>query len=202
MTRTRRVLALTAAVLVTTVGLGACDSEPEGTTTSTTAPKVTAEHTGGPVAGPHNELDSEYASAMFTHARQAVELAAMAGSKSRDEKLRELAKQIQTQHSPYMATLGGWLSGWGEQAPGLGGQEVDHGAHSGHLTEAEITKLGALPAAQFDARWAAAMIKHHRGAIAISKKIQEMGANPEVKKFAQQIVTNQEAEITQLQAFV
>jgi uncharacterized protein (DUF305 family) len=198
MTRTRRVLALTATVLVTAVGLGGCGSESETPSTTPTTP--IAQHSGGPVAGPHNDLDVEYASSMFTHARQAVELATMAQSKSRDEKVKALAARIQTQQSPYMATLGGWLSGWGSQAPGLGGEQSEHADHDGHLSDTEITKLGGLSTARFDQQWAKTMIKHHQGAITMSKKIQEMGANPEVKKFAQQIVTTEEAEIEELRA--
>ena len=177
------------------MGLGACGSEPEPANNPVQA---TPEHTGGPVAGPHNELDITYAKAMFIHSQQAVELATMAASKSNNAEVKKLAETMQAEQSPYMATLGGMLSGWGQQAPGMGGEQGDHSDHAGALTEAEIAKLGSLSAQKFDAEWLKAILKHHQGAISQSKKIQEMGQNPEVKKFAQQLVTVEEPQIAEI----
>jgi uncharacterized protein (DUF305 family) len=199
MTRTRRVLALTAALLVATAGLGACSSD-SPTATTTPAVQATPEHTGGPVAGPHNTADVKYASSMFAHSQQSVELSQMATSKSANSKVKELADNIRANESPGMATLGGWLSGWGSQPPGF--SDAPNGTAAGELTRAEVSKLGALPPNKFDKQWVNAMIKHQQNGITLSKKLLTAGSNPEAKKFAQTMIDTMGQQVTELKALV
>jgi uncharacterized protein (DUF305 family) len=50
----------------------------------------------------------------------------------------------------------------------------------------------------FDQRFIEAMIAHHEGAIAMAKDAQQKAEKPEIKTLAQDIITAQEGEISQM----
>ncbi|MFP1627283.1 DUF305 domain-containing protein [Streptomyces sp. 5K101] len=54
---------------------------------------------------------------MIPHHRQAVELAALVGTRAASPEVRQLATEIRKAQDPEIRTLSGWLSSWGEQVP-------------------------------------------------------------------------------------
>ena len=68
----------------------------------------------------------------------------------------------------------------------------------GMLSVEELDELASLQGPEFDARWAAAMIAHHEGAVAMAEDVLADGKNTETRKLAEEIIANQQAEIDEL----
>jgi uncharacterized protein (DUF305 family) len=62
--------------------------------------------------------------------------------------------------------------------------------------------MAAMTGADFDQMWLEMMIAHHEGAIAQSQTVKANGQNTDVLALADQIITAQQAEITEMQALL
>lgn len=156
---------------------------------------------GTPAAGASasfGDADVTFAQMMIPHHQQAVAMAELAGTRAADPELRKLAGQIKDAQAPEIATMTGWLAGWGRPMPsassGHGMPGMDHGM-PGMMPDADMTKLAAASGTDFDRQFLTMMIAHHEGAITMAKDELARGANPDAKALAQQIVTAQQGEI-------
>ena len=71
------------------------------------------------------------------------------------------------------------------------------------MMHAMMTQMEAMPKTQDpDNDFAMMMKMHHQGAITMSQEELKSGSDAEMKAIAQQIITKQQAEITQLDAFL
>lgn len=207
MTKPLRYLALPTA-LIAALALASCgDGDMSGMNGMTTgAPTASgAPATGAPAAGAKNQADVTFATDMIPHHAQAVEMAGMAPKLAVDAKVKALAAKIKDAQAPEIATMSGWLTGWGAPVPATdGGHDMSGmGGHSGGMMSAqEMTDLGKATGAAFDRRWLELMAKHHEGAVATAKTVIAKGVNPDVKKLAQSIVDSQSAEITEIKAIL
>lgn len=195
MNRTMTMLcgAVAAALLVLT-GCGS-DSENSGDSPGSS--------TGTPAAGPHNEADVSFATDMTLHHSQAVEMADMALATATNAQVKALAAEIKAAQNPEIVQLAGWLTGWGEAIPdtSMGGmQGMDHG--SGMMTDVEMNGLSKATGGAFDRMWVEMMIRHHVGAVAMSRTEVKMGESAEANALAQSIITSQTAQITELRAIL
>jgi uncharacterized protein (DUF305 family) len=68
----------------------------------------------------------------------------------------------------------------------------------GMVDAAAIANLASLKGSEFDTSWMQSMIAHHEGAIQMANAEIAGGANVDAKSMAQQIVTAQQGEITQM----
>jgi uncharacterized protein (DUF305 family) len=148
----------------------------------------------------HNEQDIAFAQMMIPHHQQAVDMAKLAADKATDQKVKDLASRVEGAQDPEIQQMTSMLESWGASAessmPGM-----DHSGMSGDgmMTEEEMGQLGQATGADFDRMWVQMMIKHHQGAVAMAKTEVEKGGDADAKALAQQIITAQEAEITQMQ---
>jgi len=71
-----------------------------------------------------------------------------------------------------------------------------HNMSNMHMT----MDLGSADA-NFDLRFIDAMIPHHKGAVEMAKEAQQKSQRPEIKKLADEIITAQAKEITELQTW-
>jgi uncharacterized protein (DUF305 family) len=151
----------------------------------------------------HNDQDITFAQGMIPHHQQAVDMATMAAEKATNGQVKDLASRIEGAQAPEIQQLTDMLDQWGAPTestttsmPGM-----DHGGMSGEgmMTDEEMQQLQQATSADFDRMWVQMMIKHHQGAVAMAKTEIEQGENTDAKALAQQIVTAQEAEITEMQ---
>ena len=153
--------------------------------------------------GDHTQADVTFAQQMVPHHQQAVEMAKLVPSHSTNQKVLELASQIQQAQDPEIQKMTGWLQTWGAPAPttgmnmpGMNMPGMDHGSMPGMMTSDDMTKLGQVKGAAFDRLWLQMMIQHHQGAVEMAKTELQQGASNEAKQLAQQIIDTQQKEIT------
>jgi uncharacterized protein (DUF305 family) len=164
---------------------------------------TTTRPSSGASANASNAADVSFAQGMIPHHAQAVEMAKLVPSHSTNSKVIDLANRIQSAQDPEIQQLTAMLAKWGAPTaasdPSMPG--MDHGSMgTGMMSGEEMIQLNQAKGAEFDRMWIDMMIKHHQGAIEMSKTELASGASPEAKSLAQKIIDAQQAEITEMQA--
>lgn len=145
-----------------------------------------------------NEADVTFAQQMIMHHRAAVAMADLAVERAQDDRVRQLARDIQSAQQPEIATMSGWLASWGEEVPSESpGMEGMDGMDdmSGGMTDEEMSRLMAASGREFDRTFLTMMIAHHEGAIEMARKHQTEGESPQAVALAKKIEADQTAEI-------
>lgn len=182
-------LAVAALLLASLLALAACGGEEDSPA-------------GG--SAEFNGADVTFASEMIPHHQQAVEMAELAADRALSSEVRQLAEDIEAAQGPEIETITQWLADWGQEAPS---GSMDHGdmGHGdsqempGMMNEAEMAQLEQSDGAAFDRMFLEMMIGHHRGAIEMARTEQANGENPDAVALAEQIETDQEAEIEKME---
>lgn len=188
-----------AALLAGGLLLTACGSGSGGghDTHSSTTPAATSA-----VGKEYNAADLAFAQGMIPHHRQALEMAELAPERASSPEVKQLAEAIRKAQDPEIATMSGWLTGWGEKVP----QPGEAGGHAGHgdtgvagmMTEAEMVSLKGSTGPAFDTAFLKMMVVHHTGALEMAKEQQEKGSYAPAKELAGAVVSGQTAEIEQM----
>jgi uncharacterized protein (DUF305 family) len=156
---------------------------------STESPAITGQPAG------FNSDDVTFATDMIPHHQQAVEMSELVPDRTTNQKLIALAEQISAAQQPEINALRVFLVQWNENPQDSTGGHQGHGAMSGMVDEATMTKLQALKGAEFDKLWLQSMIGHHQGAIEMAKAEVANGRNVDAKSMAQSIIDAQQGEI-------
>ena len=186
---TRKTLAITSVLLTALLVLSACGGEQDSEA------RANAEF---------NDADVSFATEMIPHHQQAVEMAEMAADRAQSPEVRQLAQDIEAAQGPEIQTMTKWLEDWGQEAPS---GSMDHGdmGHGGSqempgmMNETEMTQLEQSDGSAFDQMFLEMMIEHHQGAIEMTRTEQANGQNPDAVALAEQVKTDQEAEIAKMQ---
>ena len=181
--------------------LAACGSDSDSAGSNATATTESA----GEANADFNDADVTFAQGMIPHHQQAVEMAgfALAPEAGARPEIVALATEIQAAQDPEIALMTSWLEQWGQplEMPGMEGMEGMEGM-DGMMSADDMASLQSLTGAEFDTAWATMMIAHHQGAIAQAEAVKAAGSNPDVLTLADQIITAQQAEITEMQALL
>lgn len=146
-----------------------------------------------------NPQDVMFAQGMVPHHQQALEMAALAGTRAKSPKVKDLAKQIEGAQDPEIKLMSGWLKDWGYTVPGADG---DHSGHGGMMTPAEMEQLEKSSGAAVDKQFLELMIKHHEGAVTSSQTELQQGKYQPAKDLAAAIIKGQTAEIKTMKALL
>ena len=177
----------------------ACSSD-DDPTVQTDASEASTSSTGESAdAEAHNEADVVFAQGMIPHHEQAIEMAKLAFTRADDERVKELATEIEAAQEPEIATMTSWLRQWGEPVEMEEHGEMDGGSMGGTMSDDDMAQLEAATGAEFDQMFLEMMIEHHRGAIEMAEEEIEQGENAEAVELARTIVDTQQAEIDEMQ---
>ena len=165
---------------------------------------LTARNQGGgeqgsaPAAAAANDADVTFTQNMIPHHQQAIEMAELVDTHTRRPELRTLAERIAASQGQEVTLMQGWLQAWGKPAAPHG---MDHGGMHmpGMMSEADMRQVTATRQQSFDVLFLEMMSAHHQGDIEMATTELRDGSLPEVKRLAQQIIDDQQAEIDQFQ---
>jgi uncharacterized protein (DUF305 family) len=148
--------------------------------------------------------DLRFIDAMMMHHEGAVIMATEALEKSKRPEIKQLANNIIAAQKKEIAQMKQWRTAW---YPAASSQPVAYGGANKsvmpmsakqHESMMMSEDLGAADD-KFDLRFLNAMIPHHESALVMAKDAINKSTRPEVKQLNQNILTSQQAEITQMQ---
>ena len=204
--------------------LGACTSQPQDTTTGGDPHGMMHGQDGmmhghdgmmhGHGSMMHNmdlgpadaTYDLRFIDAMIMHHEGAIVMAEAALANSEREEIRQLATEIIAEQDREIAQMQEWRQAWYPNAPAA---PVMHHAGMGHdmpmsdeMAAAMRMDMDLGPAdAEFDLRFINAMIPHHEGAVDMAEDLRAKSDRPEMQALADDIISAQQAEIDQMEAW-
>ncbi|MGH3548724.1 MAG: DUF305 domain-containing protein [Pseudonocardiaceae bacterium] len=194
--------AVLAAAAVTGGLLAGCGT----TSTSPAGAPPAASSTTGTGQQQHNQADITFLQGMIPHHAQAIAMAQLAPTKAASPQVKDLADRIQAEQGPEIAQMSGLLRSWGAPVPatteGMTGMQPGHAGMPGMMSDQQMQQLTATSGAAFDRMFLQMMIAHHQGAVTMSQTELTRGSNPAARHLAQQIITGQQAEISQMQTLL
>ena len=139
--------------------------------------------------------DVQFIDGMIVHHQGAITMATEATTAASRPEVKQLAATIVTTQDPEITQLQGWRTQWYAneaqttatmlESMGMGNMMIAHD-----------------PAKDFDQRFLEAMIAHHRGAVQMAETIKATATHPEIRTFAEKVITDQTAEITQMEGWI
>ncbi len=180
--------------------VAACGGD-DGAATDPPAAETTAAPEGATAA--FNDADVMFAQGMIPHHEQAIAMAEIAvdPTTGAGPEVVELAGRIQAAQDPEIAMMKDLLGRW-DQPLEMDTSDGHDMGDMGMMSAEEMDALVGLRGGEFDTAWLEAMIAHHEGAIAMATDVQAAGSNAEVRALAGQIVSGQQAEITEMRALL
>lgn len=224
-TMTLTALALASALTLTACGTGAQDENagaeasatatgsapaatPAATDTATQSAteSATSSATGSAeeVSAEHNDADVMFAQMMIPHHQQAVEMSEMLLAKDDvPAEVAAFAQKVIDAQGPEIERMNAMLTAWGQDpvdTDGMDGMEgMDHGGMSGMMSEEDMAALEQAQGTEAARLYLEQMTAHHKGAVDMAKDEVEDGQNPQAVQLAEQVIADQEAEITEMQ---
>jgi uncharacterized protein (DUF305 family) len=131
---------------------------------------------------------------MIPHHQQAVDISNLALTKSKDPELLALATAIRDGQADEIVQMKQWLADAGASLD-MGHSMGD--SMGGMLNEQQLAALKNASGSTFDRLWLEGMTGHHDGALHMTQMIED-ASNPTIKKFGQDIVALQTAQIEQM----
>lgn len=161
---------------------------------------------------PYTAADVGFLRAMIPHHAQALAMTALAPDRAAREDIRLLAERIDASQRTEIAQMRRWLESRGEPAPATGWEQHaghvmaaaaagDPGGAHGMATPEELARLEAARGAAFDRLFLTLMIRHHEGALTMTRELlasEGAGQEPELFQLLSHIDADQRAEIARM----
>jgi uncharacterized protein (DUF305 family) len=161
---------------------------------STSAPSATT------ASAERNDADIAFATGMIPHHQQAVEMAQLADERAVTPEIKSLVERIHAAQQAEIDQMTAWLTAW--SAPVPSDEHGGHGSMPGMMTDEQMNQLRQLTGREFERQFLLIMIEHHQGAIEMARTELNTGANADAKALAQRTITDQQAEITEMQGLL
>jgi uncharacterized protein (DUF305 family) len=172
-------------------------------------PVKTASSKSGPKSAVpvFTEADVEFMQGMIGHHAQALDMAALVPSRTRNHSIHLLAQRIEISQRDEIRRMQTWLRDRSQSVPDPHMPAMHHGSESGDmlmpgmLTPEQMAQLTAARDAEFDALFLRLMIQHHEGALSMVKTLfSSPGAAQETATFryASDVDSDQRIEIERM----
>ena len=219
----KRTLVLSTLAVASTLALAACgeatdattDATTSATSTATTTPETTETTTAtteadGEISADHNDADIMFAQMMIPHHQQAVEMSEMLLAKEGiPAQVVEFAQGVIDAQGPEIDRMNAMLEAW-DQQPVTDSSGMDHGkmggmdhsemgGMSGMMSQEDMTALEEAQGTEAARLYLEQMTAHHEGAVDMARDEVADGQNPHAITLAEQVISDQEAEIAQMQ---
>ena len=210
----KRTLVLSTLAVASTLALAACgeatdattDATTSATSTTTTTPETTETTTAtteadGEISADHNDADIMFAQMMIPHHQQAVEMSEMLLAKEGiPAQVVEFAQGVIDAQGPEINRMNAMLEAW-DQQPVTDSGGMDHGkmgGMSGMMSQEDMTALEEAQGTSAARLYLEQMTAHHEGAVDMARDEVADGQNPHAITLAEQVISDQEAEISQM----
>lgn len=163
------------------------------TGTGLSSPHTGTGHTGSSSMEMGTLDDQQFIAMMIPHHQMAIDMAEIALERAEHPEIKQAAQDIITAQQREIDQMTAWQHEWfGDATPSA----------STPLTDSQMgmdMDMNTLKVAEpFDKAFIDGMIPHHEGAIAMAKAVSTTTQRPEIKGLANQIITAQEGEISQM----
>lgn len=210
----KRTLVLSTLAVASTLALAACgeatdattDTTTSATSTATTTPETTETTTAtteadGEISADHNDADIMFAQMMIPHHQQAVEMSEMLLAKEGiPAQVVEFAQGVIDAQGPEIDRMNAMLEAW-DQQPVTDSGGMDHGkmgGMSGMMSQEDMIALEEAQGTEAARLYLEQMTAHHEGAVDMARDEVADGQNPHAITLAEQVISDQEAEIAQM----
>jgi uncharacterized protein (DUF305 family) len=195
---TIRTIALSGAVLLSTIALAGCTINLGSSDTDQNSGMM---GNGGMMGNNSSSSafsgsDIMFAQMMIPHHQQAVDMGTLAETRASSPEVKALAAQIKAEQAPEIEQMKGWLRS--ANASLDMGHDMGMG---GMLTESDMTALKNATGAAFDRLYLEGMIGHHKGAIHMAQMVIDSN-NAEANKLGHAIIDSQTKQITYMESLL
>jgi uncharacterized protein (DUF305 family) len=176
----------------------------------------------GPVEGRAGRAEMRFLEGMMDHHQMAVDMANDCLAKATTESVRTTCQAIIDAQTAEITTMQGWLLAWYNVSytpmpmSAMTGEEgmegMDHGSMEGMpatdptMMMGMMAGLNRLEGVEYEIAWLESMIDHHDDALHMAERILERSpegtGHPELRELAQKIITDQTAEIEQMETMI
>ena len=199
------------------------DATTSATSTTTTTPETTETTTAtteadGEISADHNDADIMFAQMMIPHHQQAVEMSeTLLAKEGIPAQVVEFAQGVIDAQGPEINRMNAMLEAWDQQpvtdSGGMGTMDemggmdhgemggMDHGemgGMSGMMSQEDMTALEEAQGTEAARLYLEQMTAHHEGAVDMAREEVADGQNPHAITLAEQVISDQEAEISQM----
>lgn len=191
-----RAVGMVAVALAAVTSLAACG----GGAASAAGEAVTAKTSLDPAAVAAQ--DAAFATAMFDHRHQALQLVGLVAQHGERSDVLNLARDLQSSYDTQMDDLETMLTGWGKTPPHVEGHTDLGDEIPGLLTAPELSALRAAKPAEFEKQFLTVLAGHEKRATATAQKELQLGADPQATAYAKEVVQQTTAHLTDIDAML
>jgi uncharacterized protein (DUF305 family) len=148
-------------------------------------------------SGSGNATDAAFVADMTAHHRGAIDMARLARTRAEHPQVRQLAAGIVAAQEREIATMRRMRADM--NATGM--HDEGHMGMSDEEMGMDMDMSALARARPFDRAFLDAMIPHHQGAIAMSRRLLAEGESPPLRELARDVVEAQRQEIAQMRAW-
>lgn len=148
----------------------------------------------------NTSIDAVFIEDMIPHHEGAIAMATLAQTSAKSDVVRTLATRIITAQTEEITTMQAWYFTWfGTSIPQTKTMDSnENDIHALHMDTVSGDENALKNAKDFDKTFLEQMIPHHEMAIMMARMLLRATSREEMKALAQNIITTQTAEITEM----